>query len=226
MRAPQRTGLVVLLAALLTAAPASARERPGDDTAKAKTHFTKAEAHFSLGEFALALEEYRKTYLLRPLPPLLFNMAQCHRHLGELEKAAFLLRRFLASSLTVVQRSQAEAVLQEVELALKSRSATKTPATQPAATRPLQAASAPLSRPADRPRSPGITAARPAVALPVTSPTSPASQTTSSGKPLYKRWWLWAIVAGAAVATATTIGVLASRADDLPKGTLPPVDYR
>ena len=218
MRAPRFTGLAVLLAVLLAGPPASARERPGDDTARARTHFTKAEAHFSLGEFALALEEYRKAYLLRPLPPLLFNMAQCHRHLGELEKAAFLLRRFLASSPTPVQRSQAEAVLRDVELALKSRPAPKPPATQPAPAT-LPAASAPaVPRPAARP-----SPRRPTIAPPFT-PAAPASQPASS--PLYKRWWLWTIVAGVAVATATTIGVLASRGDDLPKGTLPLVDYR
>jgi tetratricopeptide (TPR) repeat protein len=211
--------LAVLLAASLAAAPASARERPGDDTARAKTCFTKAEAHFSLGEFALALEEYRKAYLLRPLPPLLFNMAQCHRHLGELEKAVFLLRRFLASSPTAMQRAQAEAVLQDVELALKSRPA---PATRPAT---APAASAPLPLPAARPRAP-TAAARPPVVLHAITPTAPASQPTPSRTPLYKRWWLWTIVAGVAAATATTIAVLASRGDDLPRGTLPPVDYR
>ena len=228
MRAPRHTGLsaAVLLAALLITPPASAKERRRDDTARAKTCFTKAEAHFSLGEFALALEEYRKAYLLRPLPPLLFNMAQCHRHLGELEKAVFLLRRFLASSATAVQRAQAEAVLREVELALKNKQAAKTPATRPAATSP-QAASAPSAhpRPATRPRAPSV-AARPPVVLHAITPTAPASQPTPSRTPLYKRWWLWTIVAGVAVATATTIGVVASRGDDLPKGTLPPVDYR
>jgi hypothetical protein len=207
--------VVLLLTARVGTPSASGKEQP--DTARAKMHFTKAEAHFSLGEFGSALEEYRKTYLLRPLPPLLFNMAQCHRHLGDLEKAAFLLRRFLTMSPTAVQRSQAEAVLQEVELALKNRSTPKLPTS----TRPLQAASAPstLPRPAVRPRS---THGAPSPAVLVTTPT-PASPRK---QPLYKRWWLWTIVAGVAVATATTIGVLASRGDDLPKGTLRPVDYR
>jgi tetratricopeptide (TPR) repeat protein len=232
MPALRRTGffVVFLFVALLAAPPASARERAGNDTARAKAHFAAAEAHFSLGEFGPALNEYRKAYLLRPLPPMLFNMAQCHRHLGDLEKAAFLLRRFLTMSPTPVQRSQAEAVLQDVELALKSKK-TPNPAEgpkRPVATRPLQAASAPSEppRPTTRPSTPIATAPAALAALGKT-PTTPASQSAPTRKlPLYKRWWLWTIVAGAAVATATAIGVVASRGDDLPKGTLPTVDYR
>jgi len=231
MPAPRRTGFVVvfLFAALLFAPPASARERAGNDTTRAKAHFAAAEAHFSLGEFGPALDEYRKAYLLRPLPPMLFNMAQCHRHLGDLEKAAFLLRRFLTMSPTPVQRSQAEAVLQDVELARKKKKAPE-PTTEgpklPAATRPLQAASAPSALPRLAARPSTRSAPSPAALGLVTTSTTPAKQTASPRKPLYKRWWLWTIVAGAAVATATAIGVVASRGDDLPKGSLPPIDYR
>jgi len=212
---------VLVLGACLLAAPLAVA-RPDDATTRAKTYFTAGEAHFSLGEFALALEEYRKAYLLRALPPLLFNMAQCHRQLGQLDRAAFLLRRFLASSPARAQRAHGEAVLREVEAALRSRAQ--------AVSTHRGAASAPTSRPAEQtshtaPLRAAATAAAPrATAADLVVPTSPAAP--RSRVPLYKRWWVWTLVGGALIATATAVGVAASRGDDLPSGTLRPIDYR
>jgi tetratricopeptide (TPR) repeat protein len=196
-------GVCLLSWRLGVAAPAE------EETRRARAHFTAAEAHFSLGEFGQALARYREAYLLRPLPPLLFNMAQCHRHLGDLHKADFLLRRFLASSPGALQRSQAEAVLHEVERALKER-----PASNPAT----------WSVPTTRPLSSGAPAAR--LTLPLLPPAPPPVAANPPRAPLYKKWWLWTIVAGVAVATATAISVVASRNDEGPRGSLPSVDYR
>jgi tetratricopeptide (TPR) repeat protein len=205
----RRLAIGVLGLCVLSARPALGADLAEEETRRAKAHFTAGEAHFSLGEFDRALAEYRKAYLVRPLPPLLFNMAQCHRHLGDLNKAAFLLQRFLASSPTPMQRSQAEAVLREVERALQQRSASG-PATR--------------SVPAPRPPSSVTPAVR--SALPLLPAPAAAASADSSRTPLYKKWWLWTIVVGAAVATATAIGVVATRGDELPRGTLPSVDYR
>lgn len=182
-----------------------------DETARAKAHFVKAEAHFSLGEFRPALEEYRRTYLLRPLPPLLFNMAQCHRHLGELERAAFLLRRFLESRPTAAQRAQAEAVLAIVERARGERSrAASAPATQRASSSPAVRVRLPVApEPASRPL--------------VAPPAAPAVRRV----PLHRRWWFWAALGG--VATGLAVGVaagVAGRGGDHPAGSLPSVDWR
>jgi hypothetical protein len=221
-----------------------AEESTADKTARAKVHFKAGESHFSLGEFGRALEEYRRAYLLKPLPPLLFNMAQCHRHLGDLERATFLLRRFLSFTLTAEQRSQAEAVLREVETASKRKPSlgvpppTSTPSTarRPSAStaRRPSASTSSQGGAGDGARVPShgtSTLAKPpeaAARQPFTPLATPVVRSVSVTRttPLYKRWWFWTVVGGAALATATTIGVLASRGDDLPRGSLPPVDYR
>ena len=200
--------LLLILSLLLAGAHAQA-----DETARAKAHFVKGEAHFSLGEFRAALDEYRRAYLLRPLPPLLFNMAQCHRHLGELERAGFLLRRFLESKPAAAQREQAQAVLAIVEAALKS-----SPASVPASQRaPVKQGPSPLA--ATRP----VRLPPPAVRGPVVDPTPPPI--VRRGTPLHRRWWFWAAIGGVATGVAVGVAIAATRGSP-PGGSLPAVDWR
>jgi tetratricopeptide (TPR) repeat protein len=209
----QLTILTLLLAELVAGRPARA-----DDTARAKAHFVKGEAHFSLGEFRSALVEYRRAYLLRPLPPLLFNMAQCHRHLGELERAAFLLWRFLESDPAERPREQARAVLELVEAA--RRKPATSPASQPTRPPASTAARSPLTRPAKP---------APLAVQGLDSP-RPASRRTPSlrSTPIYRRWWFWAAIGGLAAGAGAVAGaaVAATRGGDPPLGSLAPVDWR
>src|SRR4051812_26130394 len=65
-----------------------------DDEAKAREQFKSAQAAYNLGQFDKALEGYSAAYALKPLPPFLFNIAQCHKQLGQWERAGFFYRRF------------------------------------------------------------------------------------------------------------------------------------
>src|SRR2546423_10312666 len=64
----------------------------------ALAHFNAAQSAYNLGRFDEALEGYTKSYELKHLPALLFNIAQCHRQLSHFERAAFFYRRYLALS--------------------------------------------------------------------------------------------------------------------------------
>ena len=203
-------------------------DSPGETITRSRKHFKAAEIQFSLGEFSRALAGYRKAFKLHPHPAILFNMAQCHRHLGNLKRSAFLLRRFLAKSPPKAQRSAAETILQRVEADLR-----KTPgrvgalASQPAAASQPSTAAGPgkdtVVPPAKRshPVS-GKSSRLPLVAVPPVTPGRAPTRT----RPLYKRWWFWTIIGGALVATGTTIGVLASRGEENHPGTLNAIDYR
>jgi tetratricopeptide (TPR) repeat protein len=57
--------------------------------------FHRAVHHYNLGEFETALSLFREAYDAAPLPPLLFNIAQCHRNLGNNKEAIFFFERYL-----------------------------------------------------------------------------------------------------------------------------------
>jgi tetratricopeptide (TPR) repeat protein len=73
-------------------------QTPTDDSTtmvKAKAHYRKAEGAYRLGEFRNALGEYKKALRLVRRPSLLLNVAQCHRHLDEFDKALFFYKLYL-----------------------------------------------------------------------------------------------------------------------------------
>ncbi|MFZ5468173.1 MAG: tetratricopeptide repeat protein [Myxococcota bacterium] len=82
---------------LTVAAPSLAAKKSPADT-QAKAAFDKAQKEYDLGEFTAALAGYGEAYRLKPLPAFLFNIAQCHRQMGNYERAAFFYRRYLDTS--------------------------------------------------------------------------------------------------------------------------------
>ena len=84
-------GAFSFVALLLVGSPARSAEK-----AEAQAEFRLAQAGYNLGRFTTALEHYSKAFQLDPLPPVLFNVAQCHRQLGAREQAAFFYRRYLS----------------------------------------------------------------------------------------------------------------------------------
>jgi hypothetical protein len=61
----------------------------------ARAEFERAQRAYDLGRFETAIVHYSRAYEAMPLPALLFNIAQCHRLLGEYAQAAFFYRRYL-----------------------------------------------------------------------------------------------------------------------------------
>lgn len=85
---------LLLLFVFVPASQAGAESNDGKK-AQAKEHFDKAQVYYRQANFRKALEEYRKAHELRSHHALVFNMAQCHRQLGEHKKALFMYRLFL-----------------------------------------------------------------------------------------------------------------------------------
>ncbi|QSQ20609.1 tetratricopeptide repeat protein [Pyxidicoccus parkwayensis] len=91
--------LLVVLLPLLAAAEPPKPGTPGkkdDPKAEARVLFDYAQREYDLGNFNDALSGYSEAYRLLPEPALLFNIGQCHRQLGQYERAAFFYRRYLA----------------------------------------------------------------------------------------------------------------------------------
>lgn len=65
------------------------------DKDKAKAEYVAGSKSYDLNEFAAALEHFKNAYREESDPALLFNIAQCHRQLGDKQKAVGFYQSFL-----------------------------------------------------------------------------------------------------------------------------------
>jgi hypothetical protein len=164
----------------------------------ARAHFLRAEKAFNLAKFTEALAAYEAAYEVRPLPGLLFNIAQCHRNLGDHERAIFFYRRYLNLEPRSKNRDLVlELVAEQEQEQERERSAR-----------------AALAAPAPPPPPPPTVPMR----------LDPEASATREAPPLYRRWWVWA--AAGAVAVGVTAVLLYPRQGPLPRGQLDSVDRR
>lgn len=114
-----RRWLPFVLAALLLAPAVRAAD---DDRAHAKALYDEGQAEYNLGHFQQALEKYEGAYKIKPIPALLFNIAQCHRQLGDMRSAATTYKAYLrTASDKDPNRAKAETLLAEVEAAVEKQ---------------------------------------------------------------------------------------------------------
>jgi tetratricopeptide (TPR) repeat protein len=141
-----------IILVLLAAAPARA------DDPKARAAFValyeSATTHYDLGEFAESLKDLTAAFRLRRDPALLFNIAQCHRQLGNYGDAARTYRSFLREQPDAPNRPEVEKRIadmdREAAAAVQRAQAAKPPesvlpTTPPVVQRP---APAPVAEPA------------------------------------------------------------------------------
>ena len=164
-------------AALLLASAGHAAEDSGSKQAassaanleEARQHAAKAKVHYDLGEFDKAAEEYILVYRLRPLPALLFNIAQSYRQAGQYEKAKQFYKAYLRENPDSQSSAAVKKALKEIdELLAKER---KTKESPPAGIREAPAEVAGGGRPAAPP------------AVPVAPPPSAASAGSQAAPP-------------------------------------------
>jgi hypothetical protein len=175
---------------------------------------------YDVGEFERALTLYSEAYKLKTLPGFLFNIAQCHRQLGNFERASFFFGRFIDNSKPAAPNVE---LARELMTDMERRQAEKAAAEKKAADEKAQAeADAKLKR--DAPIAPPLTPVE-VVSLP---PPLPAVEP----EPVTKQAWFWVVIGGAVVAVAggITAGVLLSQPREVmyvPRMTsLPDIDGR
>ena len=72
--------------------------------------------------YAEAARQFEKTYPIKRVPALLFNIAQCYRFLGDLDKSVQTYRAYLRNAPPTEKNiALANELLQQVETALASR---------------------------------------------------------------------------------------------------------
>ncbi|HZI12703.1 MAG TPA: tetratricopeptide repeat protein, partial [Myxococcus sp.] len=173
-----------------------------------RARFAEGNVAYDVGDFGKALKDFTEAYRLKPLPGFLFNIAQCHRQLGQHSRAAFFYRRYLAlvpeaSNAPVVaelaQEMEARAKEQEARR-LERQKAEQDKAVQRArAEAALAEAEAAARRRAELEAEQRALEARAAQAL--TLPAPPPLPATAT--PWTRRWYVWA---GAGVAAAVVTG--------------------
>jgi len=202
-----------------------------DNQQQAKEDFKLAEQHYKLGRFKDALAEYSKAYELAPLAGFLFNIGQCHRLLGNHERAVFFYEGYLREKPNAKNRKAVMKLIGEskreldLELAEQKRLEEEKRKAEEAR---RQAELLKKERDAERERA---QAQERMLALEKERLAALAeARRKEEKKPpaFYETWWFWTIV-GTAVAAAAggTIYALNSGGDTvLPSGNLGTLDLR
>lgn len=192
---------VVCLAMIVTTALAipghAATDKAGAE--KARERFKAGEAFFKLEKYKDALEEYEQGYMARNDASFLYNIAQCHRLMGNKPVALRFYRRFLDEATRVPNRPVVEQHIRDLEKALAV--AAEEPPPPPVAMPPVPLPEElPVDLAAPTPSSNETTL----VGTP-TPGSGTHSTSATSDEPLTSRWWFWpamgVIAIGAGVGT-------------------------
>jgi len=171
------------------------------DAAQARVHFERGRAFFEVDEYRKAIAEFKSAHIEKPDPAFLYNIAECHRRLGEASDALVYYRRFLA---TAASADKTRPIVEQRIAELKTvADDAKTPAPDapPAVAGPDLALN-------------GQPASGDAAALVIDKP---AAAPTAQAPPLYARPWF--LVTVGAVLVASTIAIWALSRTPEPPGT-------
>jgi tetratricopeptide (TPR) repeat protein len=109
----------VILGVVLCASVAHAQS----DLARAKSAYKAGAAQYQKGKYAEAIREFEESYRLSRRPDILYNLAQCHDKLGDVEKTVDYLQRYLRDKPKATDREQVSAWLANREKALADQRA-------------------------------------------------------------------------------------------------------
>ncbi len=203
-RAAFRVSLLAALWALCLATghAGAAPHRPlssADAKKVSRLHFEKAEQAYDLGKFEEALRGYEAAYEALALTPFVFNIAQCHRNVGNHERALFFYQRYLALEPDPPNRKIVEDLIAEEQKRLGEQ--------EQAAAAKRSAAEREHLRASTPPRE-GDLLSQPTAAA--DSPHDPA---------FYRRPWFWG-AAGSVIVAGIAASLLITRDGPMPKGTI------
>src|SRR5262249_45832094 len=151
------------------------------------------------------LQEFEQAYLAKQDPSFLYNIAQCHRLMGNRVEAIRFYKRYLNDAPTAANRPVAEKHIRDLESAIGAEELTGSRPVPPPG--PPQHAGAPGSGGPPPPRRPPRPAPPPLAldARPpppsqsdavLTNPPSSSAPSPADEHPFYTRWWFWTAVGG------------------------------
>jgi len=185
---------------------------------RAQKHFDQGELKYKTGNFEGALADYTAAYEALPMPAILYNIGQCHRHLGDHEQAVFFYERYLKETPGAYNREDVETLVAESKVAVAERAEQE------------RLAEEERRRQAELERKQRETELAQQKAKAETE--AAAAAAAAAEEPIYGQWWFWTAVGGAAAvaAGATAITVAAVMAQEpetvAPYGSLGTLDTR
>jgi len=151
--------LLTMLALLIAPAHAKQKKRTQSAQDEARDLYKQGMTHYELGEFDLAIDEFKRAYALTSAPGLLFNLAQVYRMKKDPEQAVYFYRTYLRLVPDAPNRADVEALLAENQALVDADRAKKraeaeaaAAAAAAAAAPPVVAAAAPERAPSPPPR--------------------------------------------------------------------------
>jgi tetratricopeptide (TPR) repeat protein len=117
-------GLTWFLVAALLSQTAFADAK--DNKAKARDAYRLGTQHYDLGEYREALQEFKEAYRKVEDPSFLFNIAQCHRQLGDKQEAIRFYRTYLIKAGDAPNREEVNKMVAKLEKAIADEQAVKT----------------------------------------------------------------------------------------------------
>jgi len=90
---------------------------------KAKALFAEGKQHYNLGEFQQALDKYKLAYRVKPYPAFQFNIAQCHRKLGQHKEAIAMYQAYLVDLPNAEDKPTVDSLIAEEQKALADQGA-------------------------------------------------------------------------------------------------------
>jgi tetratricopeptide (TPR) repeat protein len=174
-----------LVGLILVALGAISFDARGADKAAARDAYEQGTKYYDLNQYAEALEAFKRAYWEYEDPAFLFNIAQCHRALGNKADALRFYRSYLRKSADTANRADVEKIIADLESALANDK--PAPAPPPVAS----VAAAPVAPPS------AIVPAATAVA---------AAAPEKAKRSVWKRAWFWGVMAGV-VGAGVAIGV-------------------
>jgi hypothetical protein len=173
------------------------------DKVKAREHYRIASQHYDLGEYKDALDGFKEAYRNYEDPVFLFNIAQCHRQLGNKLDAIRAYRTYLLKVPDATNREAVRDMVAKLDKQLADEAAAKREPPQgtltPGEAKPVEKTvpQTPVEPP------PQVKSDEPPPA-PIPAPAETVEKPKET--PVYKKWWLWTIVGGV-VALGVGVGV-------------------
>jgi tetratricopeptide (TPR) repeat protein len=195
------------------------------DKQQARPHIQAGDVDYKLGKFEEALVEYTKAYELYPVPALLFNLGQCHRNLKNFERAVFFYEGYLRDSpADTANRAVVEDLLREAKIE-RDKQSVEEQATRRTAEAIREKAAIEAAR--VQAEQEGRLRAEEARRRDEDRRIAEARRAEQANKPVYKKWWFWSAVGGAALALGGTAYYLSGDTTVTPPtGTLGGLDRR
>ncbi|MFH0899283.1 MAG: hypothetical protein V2A73_01510 [Pseudomonadota bacterium] len=114
----------ILVAATLSlgqtaVAQSKAGDKASDKAARAREHYDQGITHYNLGEFDLAIGEFKKAYAITGASALLFNIAQAYRLKKDYDQALYFYKTYIRLKPDAPNRPDVEARIGEMETLLE-----------------------------------------------------------------------------------------------------------